>query len=256
MINEIAGRLNVLTLHTMNRKRIARIAGLWYLLVIITGMVGMAWVPARLIDADSAANTLHNIAAQESFFRMGIASSAICFLSFIALPFALYHLLQPVQERFALLMVLLALLSVPISLYSLTNKFAILELVHAVQNGTLQETATVYERLTSLQQLYDSGIAIAGIFWGLWLLPFGYLVVRSGFLPRIMGMLLIGGGSVYLLNFFGNILFAGYAASGIGGKLRLLPALAEIGTCSWLLIAGAKNNIQNINNSTDAIQAA
>ncbi len=87
---------------------------------------------------------------------------------------------------------------------------------------------------------YDNGILITTVFWGLWLLPFGYLVYKSGFFPKILGILLMLGCFGYLINYFGNTLSNNYGTIGISPYLGLLPAIGEIGTCLWLLFVGAK----------------
>jgi hypothetical protein len=78
------------------------------------------------------------------------------------------------------------------------------------------------------------------VFWGLWLLPFGYLVYKSGFLPKILGILLMAGCFGYLVNFLGGFLFPQYASIGIAKFVSLPATLGEIGTCLWLLIIGLK----------------
>ncbi len=85
---------------------------------------------------------------------------------------------------------------------------------------------------------YRNGLLVSEIFWGLWLLPFGYLVFKSGFLPRILGILLMMGCFGYLIDFFGSALFPGYAASILASYATLPASLGEIGTCLWLLIVG------------------
>ena len=78
-------------------------------------------------------------------------------------------------------------------------------------------------------------------FWGLWLLPFGYLVFKSGFLPRILGILLMIGCFGYLTEAFGRVLFpVGYAQAGISNFIIIPSALGEVGICLWLLIKGAR----------------
>lgn len=137
-------------------------------------------------------------------------------------------------------MALLAIISVPMSFINLRHKYDILSLLDAsgqLYPGTAPELpAQVMEHLTR----YDNGILVITVFWGLWLLPFGYLVYRSGFLPRLLGIFLMLGCVGYLVNFFGNTLSGDYASSGVSSYLGMLPAIGEIGTCLWLLVAGVK----------------
>jgi hypothetical protein len=87
---------------------------------------------------------------------------------------------------------------------------------------------------------YDHGIMIVQIFWGLWLLPLGYLIFKSGIMPKLLGVLLMLGCLGYLVNFVGQFLIPGYSDTGISSIVSLPAGLGEIGTCLWLLVKGAK----------------
>jgi len=224
----------------MSNKQLARTAGLLYLVVVVTGMFSLAYVPSKLIVWDNPAETFQRIAANTNLFRWGIASSVICYTFFLFLPLVLYKLLQPVHKTYAQWMVVLAVVSVPISFVNLLNKFAALSLVtgsdylHNLPIEQLQGQMMFY------LDLYNSGILVVTVFWGLWLFPFGYLVYKSGFLPKILGILLMAGCVGYLINFLGHTLSPAYSESGISSMVRMPATLGEIGTCLWLLIMGAK----------------
>lgn len=227
-------------------KKTARIAGLLYLTVVLSGIFSLAYVPKKLFVWNNAALTFHNITASETLFRLSILSGILCYISFLFLPMVLYRLLKPVQAFYSRLMVVLAAVSVPISLVNLQNKFAVLSLIgkdsylRAYSPEQLQGQTMFY-----LNQ-YDQGIQLSSIFWGLWLLPFGYLVYKSGFLPKALGILLMLGCFGYLINFTGNMLFENYGKIGIS-KFAALPAtLGEIGICLWLLIVGPKQTDRSI----------
>lgn len=224
----------------MNKKGITRIAGLIYLIVVITGIFSLAYVPKRLFVYDNPELTFKNILSNETLFRMGIASSVICYTAFIFLPVALHQLLKTVNEFYSKIMVVLAVVSVPISFINLQNKYAILSLISDSKQGTVEATGELYEQTMMYLNQYDNGIFIATVFWGLWLLPFGYLVYKSGFLPRILGILLMLGCAGYLINFFGNTLSGSYSSLAIKKYVGLLPSVAELGTCFWLLVIAAK----------------
>lgn len=98
-----------------SNKKTARIAGILYLVVVLTGGFSLLYVPSRLIVPDNSLATFNNIVSSESLFRFGIVSGLICYTTFIFLPVVLYKLLKPVNENCAKLMVLLAVVSVPIS---------------------------------------------------------------------------------------------------------------------------------------------
>lgn len=219
-------------------KNTARTAGFIYLIVVITGMFSLAYIPKKLIDWNNSMVTFNNITASPSLFRLGIYSSILCYVAFTFLPLFLYRLLRTVNESHARAMVILALLSVPLSFNNLQHKYAALTLIG--KESFLQNISAenLQSQLMFSLHMYNDGILLATVFWGLWLFPLGLLVYRSGFIPKFLGVLLMFGCLGYLINFTGNTLFENYSNIGIGKYMGLLPAVAEIGTCFWLLIFG------------------
>ncbi len=219
-----------------SKRKVSRIAGLLYLVVVITGMFSLAYVPRQLFVWDDPGKTFANMLANESLLRLSLLSSVACYLSFTFLALVLYHLLKEVNGFFAKAMAVLAIISVPMSFINLAHKYDLLNLLAASKQGAagLPAQAMLY-----LEQ-YDNGLLVTTVFWGLWLLPFGYLVYKSTFLPKFFGVLLMLGCAGYLVNFTGNTLSANYSSTGLSSYLRLLPALGEIGICLWLLIIGAR----------------
>jgi len=219
--------------------RHARIAGLLYLIVVATGLFSLAYVPSQ-IEVDDAATTVRNIVANESLFRLGIVSSLACYTAFLLLPLALYRLLSAHGRQAAVLMVALAASSVPFSFANIGHRFDALALLgDADYLNALSADQLQAQVMLSLQS-YRHGILVSEIFWGLWLLPFGWLVFKSRLIPRALGVLLMLGCAGYLLDFIGRVLVPEYAASGLGGYVRLPASLGEIGTCLWLLLMGAR----------------
>jgi hypothetical protein len=225
---------------TSPRFSVARTAGLVYLTVVVSGIVSLAYVPSQLIDPENASQTVANIRASEGLFRVGIAAGFVCFTAFLLLPLVLYRLLGHVSRTAGVLMVTFAVASVPISLANMANKLDVLTLLSdsdVLQALTSDQLST--EVMLSLAR-YNRGLLASAFFWGLWLLPLGYLVLKSRALPRILGVLLILGCIGYLTQVFGSILFASYSGS-VVARLATLPAsVGEIGTCVWLLVMGAK----------------
>jgi hypothetical protein len=217
-------------------KKLARISGFIYFIVIMTGIFSLAYVPSKLIDWNNPASTTSNIIASETLFRLSIVAGIVCYIAFLFLPLILYRLLHTVQESVAKSMVVLAVVSVPISLINLLNKFDILTLLHQPQHQQLQTQIMLH------LEYYDNGIQLASIFWGLWLLPFGYLVMKSGFLPKVLGVFLIAGCVGYQINFIGNFLLSNYAELGIRKFISLPATIGEIGICLWLLFVGIKKS--------------
>jgi hypothetical protein len=220
-----------------SQRKAARIAGLLYLIVVLTGIFALAYVPSKLIDWDNATETFANITASETLFRLSIVAGVICYTAFLILPFVLYRLLNHVSRPHAIVMVILSAVSVPISLYNLVHKVNVLTLIHSEKVVEIDRLPA--QVLLSLNY-YDNGIQIVSIFWGLWLLPFGYLVFKSGFLPRILGIFLMVGCFGYLMNFTGGFLIRNYSDLGIARFVSLPASIGEIGICLWLLVIGIR----------------
>jgi len=177
----------------MSRNKKARIAGILYLLLIICGFTYLVYVPSELIDLQNATKTIEKIRDSELLFRFGIVTAICSFLIFIMLPLALYNLLKNVNKVSAKFMVLFALISVPISFVNILNKFSVLTLINKSEfEQKLGQTEFQTQVMLYLEN-YNNGVQLSQIFWGLWLLPFGYLVYKSGFLPKILGIFLMAG---------------------------------------------------------------
>jgi hypothetical protein len=206
--------------------------------VVLTGLFALLYVPSRLIVWTDAQTTYHNIKESETLFRLSIYAGIVCYTAFLLLPLVLYKLLQHVNKTHAVAMVALALTSVPISLFNLTHKFAVLTLIN---KPDFFSAVDLPKQVLLQLEYYNNGIDVAAVFWGLWLFPFGYLVFKSGMLPKILGILLMAGCFGYIINITGGLLFpVSYKELGISGYVSLPSGLGEIGTCLWLLMAGVK----------------
>jgi hypothetical protein len=221
-------------------KKTARVAGLLYLIVVLTGVFSLMYVPSKLITWNSASMTTSNISAAETLFTWSIFASIICYTAFLLLPIVLYALLVSVNKIHAVGMVALAVVSVPISLYNLTNKLAVLTLISKEPYLKVFTADQLQVQVMLHLNYYNNGIQLAIVFWGLWLFPFGYLVFKSGFLPKILGIFLMAGCFGYFINFTGNLLCPAYHELGISKFIALPGTIGEIGICLWLLIAGVK----------------
>jgi len=219
-------------------KKQARIAGLLYLLASIIGFFCLAYVPGKLIVSGDATATADHIRASPNLLRFGIASELTSFIIFIFVVLALYRLFKAVSEKHALAMVILLLVSIPISLLNVLNEIAALILVSgadflsAFEKGQLDALAYLFLRL------HGQGFVVAEIFWGLWLFPFGVLVIRSGFIPRFLGVLLFIAGFGYLASSFTSLLVPSYRH--LVDQFAMVLEAGELPIIFWLLIWGAK----------------
>ena len=129
----------------------------------------------------------------------------------------------------------------PIGLVAVTHRMEALSLLDGAGAGAADSMEAAF---ASCLQRYGHGLRIASLFWGLWLLPFGWLVLRSGRIPRVLGLLLVLGGVGYVVQVFGGLV-PGVAESSWMGYVRMPAALGEIGSCLWLLVFGARAGAAN-----------
>lgn len=220
------------------RNKTARVAGILYLMLIICGIISLAYIPSQLIVRESASKTLENIINSEFLFRIGIVSGIITFLIHILLPLVLYKLLHGVNKFHANLMVIFSLISVSIFFVIILNKFSVLTLINKTEYLEKLGEAELQTQVMFYIDSYNNGIQISQIFWGLWLFPFGYLVYKSGFLPKLIGILLMAGCFGYLIIFFGGFLYSDFNKTIISQIVGYPATLGEFGICLWLLIMG------------------
>ena len=163
----------------------ASIAGLLYFIIILTAIFSILYIPDKLIVRDNPATTFQNIVASETLFRLGILSELVAYTVWILLPLVLYKLLRPVNKTVAIVMLAFALIISPLAFVNIGNKFAVLTLISKADYLKTFTAEQLKMQVLLYLRYYNNGNTIASLFWGLWLLPFGYLVFKSGFLPKI-----------------------------------------------------------------------
>jgi Domain of unknown function (DUF4386) len=210
----------------------ARLTGLLYLSLVPLGFFGI-YAATRLVVPGDAGTTAQNIMASESLFRLGIVSNLLVQIVNVFVVLALYRLLKPVNPTMALLMVVFILLGAPIAMLNELNQFAILFVLRGADYLTGFTSDQLQALVPLFLDLHKYGISIASIFWGLWLFPMGYLVFKSGFLPRILGILLIIGCFGYLIDSFAAFLLPNNPVS-----VALFTFWGEVLFPLWLLIKG------------------
>jgi hypothetical protein len=221
-------------------KKTARIAGLLYLVNGVTGFFSIFYVPSRLVVSGNAAATANNILGSERLFRLGIVSELICAAEFVLLLWVLYRLFGAVNKTHASLMVILGLLQIPIMFVNALNEIAALALLRGADFLSVFDQPQRQALAMQFLDLHGEGFVVAGIFWGLWLFPFGILVFRSRFLPRILGVLLIAACFGYLAQSFGSLLLPSYE-NVVYRFAGIAVTLGEPAIMLWLLIRGAKD---------------
>jgi Domain of unknown function (DUF4386) len=209
----------------------ARMAGLLYLLMTPLSILGIIYIPSLIVPGDPTA-TVNHILAHEFLFRLSMGSALLVQVIQIFVALLLYKILKPVNKDQAVLMVLLILIAVPIAMLNEVNNFAALLLAGG---GSLPGFTAdqVHALVPMFLEFHKYGINIASLFWGLWLFPMGYLVFKSGYIPGILGVLLIIIGLGYLMDFVTFSLFPNFHFM-VGTYTGFLEILLPL----WLLIKG------------------
>ena len=223
----------------MSQTRLARVAGALYLIVALCGVFSEFYVRSSVKVAGDAAATAENIRASATLFRLGFVTDLVQIACFILVALVLYVLLSPVNRKIAAAFVIFNAIAVAIMGVNMLNH------VGALIVATDPAYATAFgagaaDALTLLfLNLHSHGFQIAQIFFGLWLLPLGYLVYKSGLFPRVLGVMLMIGGVGYLAH-----LAAIYASpdfeSSVSLYLAMVAGLFEGAFVIWLLVKGAK----------------
>jgi hypothetical protein len=203
----------------------------------IPGFFALLYVPSKLFVRGNPVATAHNIAAHELLFRGGIFASLIGQASFIIVALALYQLLKGVDRRYAASMVILITVPVPIAFVNELNSFAALLLARGSNLLSVVDESQRIAWMRFFLDLRGAGYDLAGIFWGLWLFPLGLLVYRSGFIPKLLGILLIAGCFAYLANSFASLVVPTLAD--VVARWMNPVQLVEMVFMLWLLIRGA-----------------
>jgi hypothetical protein len=207
-----------------SERRLARIAGLLYLLVAVTGGFSELYVRARARVPGDAAATADNVAASATLFRVGAVADLVSVTCFLVLALVLYRLLRPVGANAALAMLVLNAVSVAAMTANLPNHLGAL----AAAGG---EPGLALEYLDR----HADGYLAAGIFFGLWLLPLGYLLAMSGAAPRALAALVMVGAFGYVADAVANLLVP--TVGDTFTTLLVLPSVAaEAALILWLLL--------------------
>lgn len=218
-------------------QHLARIAGVLYLIIIVGGFFAIGYVPAALVVPGDAAATAHNIQAHELLYRFGLVAHMIILACNIPLALIFYELFKVVSRRLALLVVFFTLVGTAVESANLLNQFAPLMLLggghYSSVFNTEQLQALAYMPLDLQAISYD----IQQVIYAGYLLTAGYLVFRSTFLPRAIGVLLAIGGLCYLTYSFASFLSPEFAAH-LVPYIQVPSGVAELSLCLWLLVMG------------------
>jgi len=225
-----------LTAIDQTQRKTARTAGLLYLLGGLPAAFSMMYVHNTLIVTGNASATADSVLASEMLFRAAIVAELFSAAVFIFLVRALQRLLEGAGKTYASLMVSLVLVSVAITYANAMTDLAALALLRGPEYLSVFDEAEREALALLFIGLHRQGFNVNAVFWGLWLFPFGVLVMRSGFIPRILGMWLIANCFGYVIVSLTWLLLPAYGSVVFNATL---PALVgELWIMLWLLITG------------------
>lgn len=218
-------------------KKQARFAAMLYFLNALPAPFALLYVPSVLMVRGDATATAHNVRDSEALLRLGMAgelfSSTVCIFAVLAF----YRLFKAVSGKHAMAMAILLLISVPISYLNVLNDLAALTFARGPEFLAVFDQPQRDAFVLFFLRLHNQGFILAQIFWGLWLFPFGILIMRSGFIPRFLGISVIVAGCGYVISSCATLFLPGYAAT-----ISQFAMILEMGELPlvWMLIWGAK----------------
>ena len=219
-------------------RKYARLGGIFYLINIALGIFSIAYIESVIVIGGNPAATANNIISHEFLYRLGIVSHIIILLTNFPLALIFYRLFRIVNKNATLLVVFFTLAGTAIEAANLLNEFAPLLLIKKSTSGvgSLNEVQ-MYDQVFTLLRLKSMGFNLALIFYACYNLSGGYLIFKSKFLPKSIGIFLIIGGLCYLTYSFAAFLVPKFADS-LVPYIQIPSGLAELTFCLWLLIAG------------------
>jgi hypothetical protein len=220
-------------------RALARVAAILYLVLAVCSGFGF-FVRGRLIETGDAAATADHIRSSAVLFRASFVADLVGTTAFLLTAMALYALLHDVHRHVAGAMVTIVGVSVAIQCVNLLNQVTALSIATGHAYTAFGATARDLETLVYAERLQD-GFFIAQVFFGAWLVPLGYLVVRSGLFPRVLGVLLNVAAAAYLIDTF--VYFTARSAQkSVSSVTGLICAISEVAFLGWLLIKGVPSN--------------
>lgn len=219
-----------------DQRRAARVAGMLYLVITLAAIIAHFYVPDKLIVPGDAATTASNIMASEELFRMGIGSELVVLLSEVVLSVILYRLFSAVNQTVSLIAVVSRLTMTTIHGINLLNYFLVLVLLRGADTFAALGTEQVHALVALFLEAHHYGFTIGIAFLTIHVFALGYLIVKSGYVPRVLGILFIVAGFGYFIDSSAILLTTTYDTTPM---LIALPiALAEIAFPLWLLVMG------------------
>ena len=221
----------------------ARAAGAFYLMTIVAGVFAEVFVRGALVVRDDAAATAANILANEPLYRAGLAADLFMLACYVAVTLLFCGLFKPAGGSLSLLAAFFSLTGIAVLAVNSLNHLAPLIFLKSSRHLSAFEPTQLQALALVSLRMHARGYTVAGVFFGVYCLLIGYLVFRSGFLPRILGALMAAGGLSYLTDSFAIFLSPALAAR--LPNVMALGGFAELSLCLWLMVSGVKEGEPN-----------
>lgn len=215
--------------------KIARIAGLFYLLYILTSVIANLFGKFVFVEAPV---TINHILTHTTQFRIGFVINLFSVILFLLAAWALYVLLKPVNKDFALIFLIFNVAGFAVWFFSSLCLFAVLVLMNGPETLQAFQPDQLHALAVFFFNLYKTGVFMAQVPYGIWLFPLGYLVYRSGYLPRIFGILLLADGICQFVYVCQRLILPDLGI--IAYPCLVISFLAEVSLALWLSIKSVK----------------
>jgi len=214
----------------------ARIAGLLYLIIIVFGISSEALIRSGMIVPADAAATAGNVMTSQGLFRTGFLADSLMFLCDVALGVLLYVLLKPVNRTIALMALLFRLTQTAVIALNLLNYYAALMVLNGVGYASAFEHAQLQSLSYLFLDLHGHGYDLGLILFGAHCIFLGYLIVKSLYLPKLLGVLMMAAAATYLVGSYTRFL-APHVMAAVS-PIYVVAIVAEVALCLWLLVKG------------------
>ncbi len=230
----------------------ARLAGFLCLVLVIVAPFGMMYVPSLIIVPGDAAATAGKFMASESMFRLGMLSETVIFLTEIVMVVLLYVLFKPVSKTLSLMAAFARLSMTVMQGVNLLNSFAVLLLLSGAGYLAAFEPEQLHALALLFLEVHEYGAYVWQVFFGLHCLLLGYLIFKSGYFPRTLGVLMAIAALGYLTNGLGNFMFPDHKQM-LASVVALTSIVGEVPFFLWLLFKGV--NVQKWHDRVSAVRS-
>ena len=217
----------------------ARLAGILYVLMGIPAWFSLMYVPSAFMVRGNATATALNIVNGQSLYRLGILSELVSQTIFLVLVLVLYDLFKDADRKQARLMVMLVGVSVAFEFANCLNLIAPLILLSGADFLSVFSKPQLDALVLVFLKLRNSGLGVVSLIWGLWLLPFGVLAIKSGFFPKVLGVMLIVACFAYVTDSITSIMLP-VPIPAVSTVTLALGGLGELAIVVWMIVVGAK----------------